>query len=410
MSTQSHDCQSCEERLVEFVCGDLSPEEARSLRTSVGGCAECSASLRRLEDGMHWACEMPIVEPPPSLDEAILKAAASRLPASSMASGAAPSRWSRLGDIIRAALTGPQLAMVTVALLVVAVGLWVVPGDPDDYATMAEPMLTQDPEGAHAPLSTPASPGAASASLDEANEALDAEATDSVEEKSALAEVDRSSIRGLRSEALAEAPRIATKTAKRAEGPPADSIGKSAKRSRRMAPGEVVDPIGPEAMPAPNRSAPSRYAAGGASASSEPGVERQLKRPLNAPVDSMPLQAQKQEADDPAQALHEKAKSFLAQGQCARSVELYRRLLTTYPGYSRAPQAIVEASDCYRRLGRYDEARAHLQQAMTYRVARRQAEQRLQSLESEMRSARKSPARKPTGSSDADTAAAAEAQ
>jgi hypothetical protein len=76
-------------------------------------------------------------------------------------------------------------------------------------------------------------------------------------------------------------------------------------------------------------------------------------------------------------ALHQLARSNARANSCVSAVNSYESLIERYPTYSSRPQAMIEAADCYRRLGRIDRERRMLERAMREPVVAAQAEQEL---------------------------------
>jgi len=404
MPSEAHVCETCELRLLELVCGDLSESEATHLRVEARACPSCAASLERLDIGMSWATQIPLVEPSPNVDAAILQVAAARFPPSAVLERSNQAQpWAKILEAIRAALTGPQLAMITVALLVVAIGLWIVPGDPAQYAPAAESTITLDPdtraseeerpaldalaapmapEAARTPSETrvqEASPGEALAD-DQTPRQMQARRDQPLQEHSKSAASDRSAASTRESAAMPARKRGRTERS-RSKSAPDEAFLESAWEDRSV-------PLTPKAS---RPAAPS----GGA------GLRATAQR-----------SAEGAPAEEGAAELHQRARSLLDRDQCSQSVQLYRKLLTSYPGYSDTPEAILEASDCYQRLGRYDEARMHLRQASTYPAARQGAQRRLRSLKGASRRAQKQESKRTRSAApaddDAEAAAAAE--
>jgi TolA-binding protein len=88
-------------------------------------------------------------------------------------------------------------------------------------------------------------------------------------------------------------------------------------------------------------------------------------------------------------AQHHLARSHRQRGACAAAVNHYERLFQRYPAYGLLPQALIEAADCYRRVGRYSEARAHLHRAAGYNSTSAAARRELTRLDTIERAARR---------------------
>ncbi|MCC6874485.1 MAG: tetratricopeptide repeat protein, partial [Sandaracinaceae bacterium] len=76
-------------------------------------------------------------------------------------------------------------------------------------------------------------------------------------------------------------------------------------------------------------------------------------------------------------ALHQLARSHGAAGACRAAVGPYESLLSRYPTYPQAGQAMMEAADCYRRIGQMDRAHFWLERAQRHPVVAPRAEQEL---------------------------------
>ncbi|MFW6031339.1 MAG: zf-HC2 domain-containing protein, partial [Myxococcota bacterium] len=135
-------CEQCESQLLSFLEEELPPDEAERARVHVAGCESCRSSLERLRTGQRLAARMPLESPDPDLDARVLEAARARAAerATTTAEASAPveerpaetpDRANEDGgtfiDWLRGLTLGPQAAMATVMLLVVAIGLWYLP-------------------------------------------------------------------------------------------------------------------------------------------------------------------------------------------------------------------------------------------------------------------------------------------
>ena len=76
-----------------------------------------------------------------------------------------------------------------------------------------------------------------------------------------------------------------------------------------------------------------------------------------------------------SRALLQLARNHRAEGDCGNSVIHYEDLLRRFRSAAEVPRALIEAADCYRRLGRLSDAERLLQRATVY-ASSRQAAQR----------------------------------
>jgi hypothetical protein len=128
------DCESYEHMLIDLVGGSASADAAHpDASAHVASCPHCTQALRNMEAGLILARKMERLEPPASLTENLLRAAAAS--ASSPAKIALahpiarpkPSLLQPLLDFVGRFAMARQVGMVTITLLVVAVGLWSLP-------------------------------------------------------------------------------------------------------------------------------------------------------------------------------------------------------------------------------------------------------------------------------------------
>ena len=164
---------TCEhsEHLLDLVYGELDDAEATALRREVEACEACREELAELEATKRLADQLPLEPMPSAARSAILAAARDQAAANAgdeRAGGSAEidagkseektSIWASVLEWARGLTAGPQVAMATVMLLVVAIGVWYLPQDraPEVGTTVMRP----DPEGEVAPseLAEPAAP------------------------------------------------------------------------------------------------------------------------------------------------------------------------------------------------------------------------------------------------------------
>jgi hypothetical protein len=133
VSADSHiSCERCQDLLTELVCDELSAADAAALRAHAKGCQRCGPALSKFERTLEVSLALPLLTPSPDVEKRIMQAARSAL--QSRAKG--PLREApdapRSGFLAWCARVGswamsPQVAMASVLLLVVGIGLYALP-------------------------------------------------------------------------------------------------------------------------------------------------------------------------------------------------------------------------------------------------------------------------------------------
>ncbi|MEZ4253361.1 MAG: hypothetical protein R3B99_34570 [Polyangiales bacterium] len=147
------------DRVLDLVYGEIEGAEARALRRELEACPSCAPELQKMEDAKRLADALPLAPLPSTTRASILAAArlkanetAAALPAREreVVTREAVARPVDLWERVRRFLLGPQTAMAAVMLLVVAIGVWYLPGSPESplgASTMRpEPDLPVEPE------------------------------------------------------------------------------------------------------------------------------------------------------------------------------------------------------------------------------------------------------------------------
>jgi hypothetical protein len=145
--------------LLHLALGDLTPEAEAELRRRIAGVPEAQAELAALEDALALASRIPVDPPPPTMDQAIMAAARRHAVANGSGEAEPIGLWRRVVRFLRHTVNGPQVAMATITLLVVAVGLWFVPTarrDGDDATAMRISDATHPPPDEGATVLSPA--------------------------------------------------------------------------------------------------------------------------------------------------------------------------------------------------------------------------------------------------------------
>ncbi len=123
------DCRTCQPSLIDLLHGELALEAAEQARAHIAHCANCRGALDKLAKGLQHAKQLPLEDPPQAVtarllqlaDEQARRAAAARKPRG------APTVWQALLDFVGRFAAARQVGMVTIMLLIVAVGLWSLP-------------------------------------------------------------------------------------------------------------------------------------------------------------------------------------------------------------------------------------------------------------------------------------------
>jgi TolA-binding protein len=117
------DCTHCEPVLLDLCYGELAPAHEREVRAHIHECPTCRKALSRLEAGQALARHLPDEAPSPELTDRILRAAQAHL----RQRGTPLERFQGyLESMARIAMTR-QVAMATMSLVIVFVGLWSIP-------------------------------------------------------------------------------------------------------------------------------------------------------------------------------------------------------------------------------------------------------------------------------------------
>lgn len=128
-------CAQAHEKLIELAFGELSPELSAAVRAHIGSCNKCQPAWEQMRQVLDVAAELPLVEPPDTLSDRVMEAARVALEkrasvlqkpphtAASASTSTALSWWSRLSSWA----LSPQVAMASVLLLMVGMGLYALP-------------------------------------------------------------------------------------------------------------------------------------------------------------------------------------------------------------------------------------------------------------------------------------------
>ena len=387
-------CETLNDRLLDLLYEEMPEAEVREAKAHVSGCTSCQQAWDRLHVTHRLLSSLPEEEPSRSIDAAILAAARQKV-------GAEPARpahrhddpeidgggmWASILRWLTGFAGSPQFVMATVMMLVVAVGLWYLPGTQHEPTATGGTVVAPDTQGEAAPSATlsPAepldldldertgrirardeegnllaqqqgastgrapgapSPDPAAAATARAGAAVDGELAD-LDEAPAM-EMDLAggeSFGGTRAEAPA---RRDTRSAPSQPAFAADDRGGIEAQEGEAVADPYAVPYGQRARP----SAPSGGAAGanlGGAPPSAPGAASEVPAPSREEM--MP------------EAIHRRAQNYARANACQTAISEYRSLLSNYPRYSRRAGAMIELADCQARLGQLAAAETTLRQ------------------------------------------------
>ncbi len=459
-------CDTCQEHLLDLLYEEVEAEDAKALRAHVDGCDECRASFEKLDMAQRLSAELPLLEAPTAVTAAIMEAARAKVgaaaPAEEIESRAVEDEeglWARFLRWAGSFAMGPQVAMATIMMLVVSIGLWYFPNRQHGPEATGSTVMTPDTEGEVGPSATlsPAEPLALD--LDEHTGRIRNREEAQVDGTLAR-QVDRPA-----SAAPIPAEDLATQGDQVALDGDGESAGFGAVVDGRLAE-EANAPAGAErghqldslSSLAQAGSVGSGRTTSSSTASGSGGAVAQQR--LAAPRQAAPMPApapnaeREQEAQAPAtttategvaeqppanareayargmqrfqrgnyygaaedfsrvtrnpdgqqalvpSALHHLARSYQRANNCRLAAPQYRSLMSRFPQYSGTPRAMLELADCYRQLGRLSDARATLEQAQRHSSVASEARRELLHIDQMERAARR------MDSMEADEAAA----
>jgi len=249
-------CESCRDLLIELACDELPADTAAEVRAHALRCERCGPELEKLGATLRVSRNLPLLTPSPEVERRVMQAARdaiarrARGPAreASVPSGGGLSAWfARLGSFAMS----PQVAMASVLLLVVGIGLYALPlGQHAPESTALRVAEDEAPASEHAP----ASPSAAATAVPTPEPSQQPVPADQLverserEEKKVRAAMDKASVPGeaLRSakgSARAKSAEAAPKAFPESQGlSPVESKAHVAKPApSKMASGAVLD-------------------------------------------------------------------------------------------------------------------------------------------------------------------------
>ncbi len=146
MSThQAMTCEACRDAITDLVCDELDETERAEVLAHAASCEACSLELSRFRAVLGAAAEIPLEAPSPRLRAAVMDAARQAL--TQGGSKEAPARRAEVGSLLsrlRALIErlsvwamSPQVAMASVLILMVGIGLYALPlGDAPEQTAL----------------------------------------------------------------------------------------------------------------------------------------------------------------------------------------------------------------------------------------------------------------------------------
>jgi hypothetical protein len=357
-------CEQYEDPLLSLAEGDLPPDEAADVRAHAASCPRCGELLERLSAGHQLSLRLPMADPPAAVGSRIMAAARAHA-AGNAGTPVAPHRGLSATAILqwlREVALGPQVAMATVMLLVVAIGVWYLPDLRLEPDLRAGPVMHPGVEGEPAPSAEAAT---AIQEPTEAEAPLAKAEADAPAPGPAAAPLEERAWRKRRQPGAFEGGRgagAATRDESRRK-----EVAASPRPREPLADRAVMAEQAPAAAPAPARSASAAQRA-----SSEPLLGLSGNDEVAAAPD--PLRSH-------ADALMALARAQKDAGDCKRAVETYEAFLGAHRQHRLAPHAMLEAADCWLRLGKVERARHWLTKAARLPQTSREARAALQRLD-----------------------------
>ncbi|MEM9191742.1 MAG: tetratricopeptide repeat protein [Myxococcota bacterium] len=367
---------------------------------------EDQRALEGLELTRRMLDELPSLEPPRELDAAILAAARSKSGTESEGALAAEPHqseeeglWATILRWVGGVAMGPQVAMATIMLAVVGLGLWYFPKESQDPmvgTTVLSPDdgLSQGPVEPAAPLDLDLDPRTNRLRAIEEEEAFEAPAGDPEASRELAGRADND--RRVTAGAVVDgelAPEVADR-------PEANAPRQA--RTQEMAPLPALPAVAREETERDEALTPvDAYAR---------GVRRYNRGSFDAAAEDFQfaLRAAPGQGVQVSEALHHLANSHRRAGACRQAIGQYERLLAQFPNYGRAPQAMMDLAACYRQTGRISDAVSLLRRAERYQSVAQAARRELLRLESvqRVRERRRSPSPAPSPPAQFDESAA----
>jgi TolA-binding protein len=382
-------CEKCKVDLLSLVYGEYEPSEAEAMHGVIASCSSCSTELEKLKRTVRLARQLDELEPPRALDRLILERARAHVAEQKAASRAKPAMeeeektglWAALLRWVGTFAMGPQVAMATLTLLVIGIGLWYLPeGQRRENATGTV---------VHAPD----------------NEGIPVEPTREEVATLEQPETERAGVQAIQldEEEKPEPAARQMRNQQRAAGdvierPLEDLIQPTAPtmettREATSAEGLAQNTAVTDPMPVPvaQQRAPDTLTA---RERFDRGVQAQQRGDFSAAIqdfDSVLRVPDDATRELVPNALHRLAASHKRNNNCEAAIPHYEALVERFPRYGGLSTALMELAECYRTSGRLDDANQTLRRAGTYRSTQDRARIEQRRLE-EMNRARRAPA------------------
>ncbi len=361
-------CDECDVKLLDLLEGLLDEGEAAAVRAHVATCVTCGPAFTKLADSHRAMLSLPLAEPSARVDNAILAMARAKVAGQAVVVPREPEReaapadswWERWLKALGGFATGPQAAMATVMLLVLAIGVWYLPrgGDGSSFGeSVLHPTSSEEAPAAAAPPPTLKSVREAEPSADTLQGEVPAA-------EGALAKGEAEATRG---EAPAEYGGLSAK----------DSAATGDRRARMRPAKSAEARYDSDELPPPADKAEAKKLAvgdhdgadllGGADDAVGGGASNRassLAEAAQAPASVATAPAPKSDGRvaSPA-ALLSWARAAAADGDCRTAVAQYAALVSRFPDYAGRAQALREQANCYEKLGQLAMAQKARQQA-----------------------------------------------
>jgi len=351
-------CEDCKERVFELIEREaVDPEGVRAI---LADCPDCRAEFDAMKAALVLAEQLPVEEPPPDIDAAILRKAALRTenahkPAAEVVQEAT------VVPLRKRLLQTPPWAMAAVALLAVGLGVWSIPRDVQ-LESEADSAVFEAEEAvpfAEAPGDDALGGGMAT------EDAFGAVQVSDEAKVAALNEVRE------------PAPVASGAPAKGAARPARRELPRAKKRldalAKRSASGAVPESAAASAPEAPAQVQADDRATARAAAPVAAKGEAAAERSVQGVAVAADADFADEEAEDRG------AKSAEAE-DCKARVAAFERRLRGDKGYEPGPEEELAIGRCYQTLGDTAKARTWLQRAATDPATKRRAQKALRSL------------------------------
>ena len=381
---------------MDLLAGELSPEEEGSLRAAIGSCDVCGPEFEMMALLMDFSGPALKATAPSEIDAVIMTAAKAHIQQARVASPT-PSGgiWARIAEWLESFAMGPQFAMATVMVLVVAVGFWYVPKN-ESHEVAGSTVVLSDPEGEAVAADDP---GQAPALLG-AGERNEVASELEIERAPVLEETESPEV------SVPTPPtKVATPTVpmRALPPPPAQNVQTATDMAMTRAvtrtpadygvsanEGNDIETVHQqsaawamelEGMPMPSYSddppAPTQRAPSAQATNSTLGTRPADESSLGLEAAEVPAPT----TASPSRALLQLARNHRAQARCDEAVRHYESLLARFASSPEVPAALMESADCYRRMGRISDAERALQRALQFASTRTNARRELTRLE-----------------------------